>query len=157
MRNLIFALSRANLTESTIESVLTEFDIWIDSKTQRSEEKLITESIAPIQRETDGLRGEVRNHAETMKNGFELLDRKLEERFTRMDQKLDLSIKNLVLQIASNREYSELQISRIEKQINSTRDSLEKQIISTRENLETQIKAYEKSMDKQFSFQQKLL
>ena len=168
MKNLILVLNRANLTESDMETVLTEFDIWLDSKQNRSEQKLMTESIAPIQRETDGIRNEVRILAETMKNGFEKLDQKWEDRFQRneikweerfqkLDQKMDFINKNLTMQSASNREYSDLQISRLEKQILSNKESLEKQISATRENLETQIKANEKSMEKQFSFQQKLL
>ncbi len=99
---------------------------------------MMTESIAPIQRENEGIRSEIRLLAETMKHGFAIM----EERFQKMDQKLEFTRKNLELQIASNRETSELQTSR-----------LEKQIASTRENLETQIKANEK----QLSLVQKLL
>ena len=142
MKNLILALNRANLSDSDMESVLTDFENWIDSKVVRSEQKMITESIAPIQKENDGIRSEVRLLAETMKHGFEMMDQKLEERFQRIDQKLEFTRKNLELQIASNRETSELQTSRLEKQISSTR-----------ENLETQIKAN----DKQLSLVQKLL
>ncbi len=142
MKNLILALNKANLSDSDMESVLTDFENWIDSKVVRSEQKMITESIAPIQKENDGIRSEVRLLAETMKHGFEMMDQKLEERFQRIDQKLEFTRKNLELQIASNRETSELQTSR-----------LEKQIASTRENLETQIKAN----DKQLSLVQKLL
>ena len=93
------------------------------------------ETIAPLQKETDGIRSEVRFLAETMKYGFarmeerfQSMDQKWEERFQKMDQKLDF-----------------------------TRKFLELQISATRENLETQIKANEKNMEKQFSFQQKLL
>ena len=149
MKNLILALNRANLSDSDIESVLTDFENWIDSKVVRSEQKMMTESIVPIQKETDGIRSEIRLLAETMKHGFAIMeerfqkmDQKWEERFQRMDQKLEFTRKNLELQIASNRETSELQTSR-----------LEKQIASTRENLETQIKAN----DKQLSLVQKLL
>ncbi len=138
MKNLILALNRANLSDSDMESVLTDFENWIDSRVVRSEQKMMTESIVPIQKETDGIRSEIRLLAETMKHGFAIM----EERFQKMDQKLEFTRKNLELQIASNRETSELQTSR-----------LEKQIASTRENLETQIKANEK----QLSLVQKLL
>ena len=142
MKNLILALNRANLSDSDMESVLTDFENWIDSRVVRSEQKMMTESIVPIQRENEGIRSEIRILAETMKHGFEMMDQKWEERFQRIDQKLEFTRKNLELQIASNRETSELQTSRLEKQISSTR-----------ENLETQIKAN----DKQLSLVQKLL
>ena len=142
MKNLILALNRANLSDSDMESVLTDFENWIDSRVVRSEQKMMTESIVPIQKENDGIRSEIRILAETMKHGFEMMDQKWEERFQRIDQKLEFTRKNLELQIASNRETSELQTSRLEKQISSTR-----------ENLETQIKAN----DKQLSLVQKLL
>ncbi len=138
MKNLILALNRANLSDSDMESVLTDFENWIDSRVVRSEQKMMTESIVPIQKENEGIRSEIRLLAETMKHGFAIM----EERFQKMDQKLEFTRKNLELQIASNRETSELQTSR-----------LEKQIASTRENLETQIKAN----DKQLSLVQKLL
>ena len=142
MKNLILALNRANLSDSDMESVLTDFENWIDSRVIRSEQKMMTESIVPIQKENDGIRSEIRLLAETMKHGFEMMDQKWEERFQRIDQKLEFTRKNLELQIASNRETSELQTSR-----------LEKQIASTRENLETQIRAN----DKQLNLVQKLL
>ncbi len=142
MKNLILALNRANLSDSDIESVLTDFEIWIESKVTRSEQKMITESIAPIQKENEGIRSEIRLLTETMKHGFEKMDQKLE--FTRKNLEMEITStrKNLELQIASNRETSELQTFR-----------LEKQIASSRENLETQIKAN----DKQLSLVQKLL
>jgi hypothetical protein len=59
----------------------------------------------------------------------------MEERFQKMDQKLEVTRKNL------------------EMEITSTRKNLELQIASSRENLETQIKAN----DKQLSLVQKLL
>jgi hypothetical protein len=117
MKNLILALNRANLSESDIESVLTDFEIWIESKVTRSEQKMMTESIAPIQKENEGIRSEIRLLAETMKHGFE-----------KMDQKLEFTRKNL------------------EMEITSTRKNLELQIASTRENLETQIKANDKQL-----------
>ena len=138
MKNLILALNRANLSDSDIESVLTDFENWIDSRVVRSELKMRTESIAPIQKETEGIRSEIRMLAETMKHGFAIMeerfqkmDQKSEERFLRMDQKLEFTRKNLEIQIASTQQ----------------------QIASTRENLETQIKAN----DKQLSLVQKLL
>ena len=142
MKNLILALNIANLSDSDIESVLTDFENWIDSRAVRSEQKMMTESIVPIQKENDGIRREIRLLAETMKHGFEMMDQKLD--FTRKSLEMEISStrKNLELQIASNRETSELQTSRLEKQISSTR-----------ENLETQIKAN----DKQLSLVQKLL
>ena len=131
MRNLILALNRANLSPDGIETILTEFEVWVDSKVLRSNEKLMIETITPLQRENDGIRGEIRFLAETMKQGFARMD----ERFQHMDQKLDFTRKHLELQIAS------------------TRQNLEMQIASTRENVETQIKAN----DKQLALVQKLL
>jgi hypothetical protein len=149
MKNLILALNRANLSDSDIESVLTDFEIWIESKVTRSEQKMITESIAPIQKENDGIRSEIRLLAETMKHGFAIMeerfqkmDQKSEERFIRMDQKLEFTRKNLEIEITSTRKNLELQIA-----------STHQQIASSRENLETQIKAN----DKQLSLVQKLL
>ena len=131
MRNLILALSQANLPPNGIETILTEFEVWVDSKVIRSKEKLMIETITPLQRETDGIRNEVRFLAETMKQGFALMD----ERFQKMDQKLEFTRKNLELQIDSSRK------------------NLEMQIASSRENLETQIKAN----DRQLGLVQKLL
>ena len=135
MRNLILALSQANLPPNGIETILTEFEVWVDSKVLRSKEKLMIETIAPLQKENDGIRNEIRFLAETMKQGFERSDQKWEERFQRMDQKLDFTRKHLELQLES------------------TRKNLEMQISSTRENVETQIKAN----DKQLALVQKLL
>ncbi len=149
MKNLILALNRANLSDSDIESVLTDFEIWIESRVTRSEQKMMTESIIPIQKENDGIRSEIRLLSETMKHGFAIMeerfqkmdqkweerfqriDQKSEERFLRMDQKLEFTRKNLEMQISSTHQ----------------------QIASTRENLETQIKAN----DKQLNLVQKLL
>ena len=175
MKNLILTLNRANLTESDLETVLTEFDIWVDSKVQRSEQKIMSQFIVPIQKETEGIRGEIRILAETMKHGFALM----EERFQKMDQKLDFTRKSLELQISttrenlelqinsnreslekqinSSRENSELQISRLERQISTTRENLELQINSNRESLERQINSNREILENQFSFQQKLL
>ena len=77
MKNLILALSQANLPPNGIESVLTEFEVWVDSKVLRSKEKLMIETITPLQRETDGIQNEIPFLAETMKHGFALM----EERF----------------------------------------------------------------------------
>ena len=131
MKNLILALSQANLPPNGIESVLTEFEVWVDSKVLRSKEKLMIETVTPLQRETDGIRNEIRFLAETMKQGFE-----------KSDQKLDFTRKHL-----------ELQMKGLELQMDSTRKNLEMQIASSRENLETQIKAN----DKQLGLVQKLL
>jgi hypothetical protein len=117
MKNLILALNKANLSDSDMESVLTDFENWVDSRVVRSEQKMMTESIVPIQKENEGIRSEIRLLAETMKHGFE-----------KMDQKLDFTRKNLEMEIAS------------------TRKNLEMQITSTRENLETQIKANDKQL-----------
>ena len=106
MKNLILALNRANLSESDIESVLTNFEIWIESRVTRSEQKMMTESIVPIQKENEGIRSEIRLLAETMKHGFE-----------KMDQKLEFTRKNLELQIASTRENLETQIKANDKQL----------------------------------------
>ena len=153
MKNLILALTQANLSSNGIESVLTEMEVWIDSKVLRREQNLMIETIAPLKRETDGIRSEIRFLAETMKQGFALMDERLlridqkwEERFQKMDQKLEFTRKHLELQIASSRESLELQMD-------STRKNLEMQIASSRENLETQIKAN----DKQLGLVQKLL
>ena len=81
MKNLILALSQANLPPNGIETILTEFEVWVDSKVLRSKEKLMIETITPLQRETDGIRNEVRFLAETMKQGFALMD----ERFILYD------------------------------------------------------------------------
>jgi len=131
MRNLILALSQANLPPNGIETILTEFEVWVDSKVLRSKEKLMIETVTPLQRETDGIRNEIRFLAETMKQGFE-----------KSDQKLDFTRKHL-----------ELQMKGLELQMDSTRKNLEMQIASSRENLETQIKAN----DKQLGLVQKLL
>ena len=117
MKNLILALNRANLTDSDIESVLTDFENFIDSRVIRSEQKMMTESILPIQKENDGIRSEIRLLAETMKHGFEKMDQKSEERFLRMDQKLEFTRKNLEIQIASTHENLETQIKANERQL----------------------------------------
>ena len=149
MKNLILALNQANLSPDGIESVLTEMEVWIDSKVLRSEQNLMIETIAPLKRETDGVRSEIRFLAETMKQGFALMDERLlrmdqkwEERFQKMDQKLEFTRKHL-----------ELQMKGLELQIDSSRKNLEMQIASSRENLETQIKAN----DRQLGLVQKLL
>jgi hypothetical protein len=67
---------------------------------------MMTESIAPIQKENDGIRSEIRLLAETMKHGFE-----------KMDQKLDFTRKNLEMQITSTRENLETQIKANDKQL----------------------------------------
>jgi hypothetical protein len=87
-----------------MESVLTDFENWIDSRVVRSEQKMMTESIVPIQKENEGIRNEIQILAETMKHGFEMMDQKWEERFQRIDQKLDFTRKNLEMQISSTRE-----------------------------------------------------
>jgi len=149
MKNLILALNQANLSPDGIESVLTEMEVWIDSKVLRSEQNLMIETIAPLKRETDGVRSEIRFLAETMKQGFALMDERLlrmdqkwEERFQKMDQKLEFTRKHL-----------ELQMKGLELQMDSTHKNLELQIASSRENLETQIKAN----DRQLGLVQKLL
>jgi len=106
MKNLILALNKANLSDSDMESVLTDFENWIDSKVVRSEQKMMTESIVPIQKENEGIRSEIRLLAETMKHGFE-----------KMDQKLDFTRKNLEMQISSTRENLETQIKANDKQL----------------------------------------
>ena len=164
MKNLILALNSANLTDSVMESVLTEIDIWLDSKINRSEQKMTSQFIVPIQKENDNNRSELRILTETVKNGFEKMDQKWEERFLRSDEKLEFFRKSLEAQISATRENLELQINAnresLEKQINSNREHsdlqtsrLERQIAYTRENLETQIK----SNDKQLGLIQKLL
>jgi hypothetical protein len=124
MKNLILALNRANLSDLDIESVLTDFENWVDSRVVRSEQKMMTESIVPIQKENEGIRSEIRLLAETMKHGFAIMeerfqkmDQKWEERFQRIDQKLDFTRKNLEMQIASSRENLETQIKANDKQL----------------------------------------
>ncbi len=117
MKNLILALNSANLTESDMESVLTEFDIWIDSKIKRSEQKMTSQFIAPIQKENDSIRTELRILTETVKNGFEKMDQKWEERFLRSDEKLEFFRKSLEIQIISNKENLETNIKAIDKQL----------------------------------------
>ena len=48
---------------------LVEFEIWVDSKVLQSEQKIMNQFITPIQKETDGIRSEIRMLAETMKHG----------------------------------------------------------------------------------------
>jgi hypothetical protein len=117
MKNLILALNQANLSPNGIETVLTEMEVWIDSKVIRREQNLMIDTIAPLKRETDGIRNEIRFLAETMKQGFERSDQKWEERFQKMDQKLEFTRKNLELQIASTRENLETQIKANDKQL----------------------------------------
>ena len=74
-----------------MEIELVEFEIWVDSKVLQSEQKIMNQFITPIQKETDGIRSEIRILAETMKNGFEKIDQKWEERFLRMNQKIDFT------------------------------------------------------------------
>jgi hypothetical protein len=100
MKNLILALNKANLSDSDIKSVLTDFENWIDSKVSRSELKIMTETIPPLQKENDSIRSEIRLLAETMKHGFE-----------KMDQKLDFTRENLETQIKAN----DKQLSLIQK------------------------------------------
>ena len=113
MKNLILALNRANLSDSDIESVLTDFENWIDSRVVRSEQKMMTESIAPIQKENEGIRSEIRLLAETMKHGFEKMDQKID--FTRKN--LEMQIASTHHQIASSRENLETQIKANDKQL----------------------------------------
>ena len=113
MKNLILALNRANLSDSDIESVLTDFENFIDSRVVRSEQKMMTESIVPIQKENDGIRSEIRFLAETMKHGFEKMDQKID--FTRNN--LEMQIASTHHQIASSRENLETQIKANDKQL----------------------------------------
>ena len=157
MKNLILALNQANLSPNGIESVLTEMEVWIDSKVLRSEQKLMIETIAPLKRETDGIRNEIRFLAETMKQGFERSEEKLDFTRKQLEMQIASTRESLELQIASNRESLELQIASnresLENQIDATRKNLEVQIASSRENLETQIKA----IDRQLALVQKIL
>ena len=113
MKNLILALNRANLSDSDIESVLTDFENFIDSRVVRSEQKMMTESIVPIQKENEGIRSEIRLLAETMKHGFEKMDQKID--FTRKN--LEMQIASTHHQIASSRENLETQIKANDKQL----------------------------------------
>jgi len=135
MKNLIFALGNANLTESAIETILTDIELWIDSKIHRSEQKMKIESISPIQKENDSIRMELRILTDTVKNGFEKMDQKWEEKFKYLDQKW------------------EERFIRNDQKLEFFRKSLELQINSNKENLDTNIKA----IDKQLSLMQKLL
>ena len=113
MKNLILALNRANLSDSDIELVLTDFENFIDSRVVRSEQKMMTESIVPIQKENEGIRSEIRLLAETMKHGFERIDQKLD--FTRKN--LEMQIASTHHQIASSRENLETQIKANDRQL----------------------------------------
>jgi prophage antirepressor-like protein len=93
------------------KSVLTEFENWVDSKVLQSEQKIMNQFITPIQKETDGIRSEIRMLAETMKHGFEKMDQKWEERFLRMNQKIDFTRDNLENQIKANEKNMEKQFS----------------------------------------------
>jgi prophage antirepressor-like protein len=93
------------------KSVLTEFENWVDSKVLQSEQKIMKQFITPIQKETDGIRSEIRMLAETMKHGFEKMDQKWEERFLRMNQKIDFTRDNLENQIKANEKNMEKQFS----------------------------------------------
>jgi hypothetical protein len=93
------------------KSVLTEFENWVDSKVLKSEQKIMNQFITPIQKETDGIRSEIRMLAETMKHGFEKMDQKWEERFLRMNQKIDFTRDNLENQIKANEKNMEKQFS----------------------------------------------
>jgi hypothetical protein len=101
-----------------MEIGLVEFEIWVDSKVLQSEQKIMNQFIVPIQKETDGIRSEIRILAETMKNGFVLIDerfikidQKWEERFLRMNQKIDFTRENLENQIKANEKNMEKQFS----------------------------------------------
>jgi hypothetical protein len=142
MKTLLNILTKIPITEKETETLLTDIESWIEFKINTSETKQMKETILPIQRENDGIRAEIRLLAETMKNGF----REMDQRFERMDQKMDFIRENLESQIKSTRENLELQIK-----------STENQIKSTRENLEIQIKSNKESLDKQLALQQKLL
>ncbi len=146
MKNLILALNQVNLSPDGIETVLTEMEVWIDSKVLRSEQNLMIDTIAPLKRETDGIRSEIRFLVETMKLGFERSDQKWEERLLRMDQKWEERFQKMDQKLEFTRKNLELQID-------SSRRNLEMQIASSRENLEIQIKAN----DKQLGLVQKLL
>jgi hypothetical protein len=117
MKNLILALNQANLSPNGIETVLTEMEVWIDSKVLRSEQNLMIETIAPLKRETDGIRNEIRFLAETMKQGFEKSDQKQDFTRKHLEMQIDSSRKNLELQIASSRENLETQIRANDKQL----------------------------------------
>ena len=93
------------------KSVLTEFENWVDSKVLQSDQKIMNQFITPIQKETDGIRSEIRMLAETMKHGFEKMDQKWEERFLRMNQKIDFTRDNLENQIKANEKNMEKQFS----------------------------------------------
>jgi len=100
------------------KSVLTEFENWVDSKVLKSEQKIMNQYITPIQKETDGIRSEIRTLTETMKHGFGLIDerfmsmdQKWEERFLRMNQKIDFTRDNLENQIKANDKNMEKQFS----------------------------------------------
>ena len=94
-----------------MEIELVEFEIWVDSKVLQSEQKIMNQFITPIQKETDGIRTEIRILAETMKNGFEKIDQKWEERFLRINQKIDFTRENLENQIKANEKNMEKQFS----------------------------------------------
>ena len=105
------------------------------------------DTISPIQSNTSGIRSDLQILAETMRLGFENMN----ERFLRMDEKIDFTRINLERQIISNRENLEKQIistrENLERQIEFNRVSSKQELASTKENLEIQMRSLEKQLN----------
>jgi hypothetical protein len=74
MKALLNVLTKIPISKKEAESVLTELDNLIESKVNKTESKMMKETIQPIQKENDGIRSEIRLLTETMKFSFEKMD-----------------------------------------------------------------------------------
>jgi hypothetical protein len=113
MKTLLNVLTKIPISKKEAESVLTELDYLIESKVNKAESKMIKETIQPILKENDGIRSEIRLLTETMKHGFDLVN----ERFEKMDQKMDFIRENLEIQIKTNKESIDRQLALQQKLI----------------------------------------
>ena len=125
MKKLILALQKANLEDGDLDSILTELENLIEFKISKREQILMKDIITPIQSNTSGIRSDLQILAETMRLGFENMN----ERFLRMDEKIDFT-----------------RIS-LERQIEFNRVSSKQELASTRENLEIQMRSLEKQLN----------
>jgi hypothetical protein len=106
MKTLLNVLTKIPISKEEAESVLTELDNLIESKVNKTESKMMKETIQPIQKENDGIRSEIRLLTETMKFSFE-----------KMDQKMDFIRENLEIQIKTNKESIDKQLALQQKLI----------------------------------------
>ena len=133
MKKLILALQKSNLKDGDLDSILTELENLIEFKISNREQILMKDTISPIQSNTSGIRSDLQILAETMRLGFENMN----ERFLRMDEKIDFYRISLEKQIISTRE-------NLERQIEFNRVSSKQEIASTKENLEKQLNLLQK-------------